>query len=450
MATRKISQQLAPLLVITGWCAAYATTCGLAQASPQDDDSDGIDNAVDNCTLVANADQRDSNDDGFGNACDPDVNDDLIVDVDDRDIVRSRLFTDDPDADFDGNGIVSLPDLRLVRDYLGLPPGPAGELSPPYDCTRHREGAADVVFQEEFAHVIDPLSRVESLPHMAALPVGEPLDKLLLLIPGTDRGYYGDEQEDSGPEVYQDFLRTAAAGGYHVMGLIYVNELPTSHYCLGDDWCYGLLHREMLLGENFLPYDDFVIARENSIEGRLVKFLEYLGWSQFLREDGLPQWDKIAVAGHSQGGSHAAFTGKIYGIDRSLIFAAPNAGSWSQRREDNFETPVDAYFGFTSIHDSPLYTVNSRAWTQLMIPGEQEFVDTGSPPANNSNQLVTSICAAREGYPGGTPPNDDGTCPLGSNEHSMMIVDEFVPATEDGEPLYRDVWCYMLSSPIPE
>ena len=38
-----------------------------------------IADALDNCTLIPNADQRDTNDDGYGNLCDADLNDDGIV-----------------------------------------------------------------------------------------------------------------------------------------------------------------------------------------------------------------------------------------------------------------------------------------------------------------------------------------------------------------------------------
>lgn len=51
-------------------CAVDAATCnGLTLDS--DSDNDGIDNAVDNCVLVPNADQMDYDEDGSGDACDP-------------------------------------------------------------------------------------------------------------------------------------------------------------------------------------------------------------------------------------------------------------------------------------------------------------------------------------------------------------------------------------------
>src|SRR4029450_6775085 len=45
----------------------------------RDRDADGIADGEDNCTLVANADQRDTNDDGFGNICDTDIDGDCVT-----------------------------------------------------------------------------------------------------------------------------------------------------------------------------------------------------------------------------------------------------------------------------------------------------------------------------------------------------------------------------------
>ena len=92
----------------------------------EDTDADGVPDLTDNCTLVANADQRDTDGDGFGNICDADLNNDCMVNARDFLIMRSRLGTDDPDADLNADGRVNPADVMILRDSLGAPPGPSG------------------------------------------------------------------------------------------------------------------------------------------------------------------------------------------------------------------------------------------------------------------------------------------------------------------------------------
>lgn len=93
-------------------------------AVAMDSDGDGVDDAVDNCSQMANADQRDSNGDGFGNACDADLNNDLIINVVDLGILRSVFFSADQDADANGDGTVNVIDLGAMRTQFFGPPGP--------------------------------------------------------------------------------------------------------------------------------------------------------------------------------------------------------------------------------------------------------------------------------------------------------------------------------------
>ncbi|MEO1575587.1 MAG: alpha/beta hydrolase-fold protein, partial [Pseudomonadota bacterium] len=93
---------------------------------PTDDaDADGIPDLADNCTLRANADQRDSNGDGFGNACDADFNDDGVVNVIDLGVLRQRFFSGDLDADLNGDGVVNIIDLGRLREVFFTAPGPS-------------------------------------------------------------------------------------------------------------------------------------------------------------------------------------------------------------------------------------------------------------------------------------------------------------------------------------
>jgi YD repeat-containing protein len=91
-----------------------------------DTDGDGVKDGYDNCTLVANANQRDTNGDGYGNVCDPDLNNDGLVDNADLAIMKLRFYGRDPDADLNGDGLVNFGDLAILKAYLGKKPGPSG------------------------------------------------------------------------------------------------------------------------------------------------------------------------------------------------------------------------------------------------------------------------------------------------------------------------------------
>ena len=81
---------------------------------------------MDNCTLVPNANQRDTDGDGYGNICDADINNDGIVNVIDLGLFRAVFFTGDADADFNGDGIVNVIDLGVLKSGFFQPPGPSG------------------------------------------------------------------------------------------------------------------------------------------------------------------------------------------------------------------------------------------------------------------------------------------------------------------------------------
>lgn len=91
-----------------------------------DPDGDEVPSEVDNCTTVANPDQRDTDGDGYGNACDADLNNDGRVNFADLSIFRSRFGTSNRDADLDGNGVVNFSDLARFTSLFGRAPGPSG------------------------------------------------------------------------------------------------------------------------------------------------------------------------------------------------------------------------------------------------------------------------------------------------------------------------------------
>ena len=91
-----------------------------------DNDGDGVPDVNDNCTLVPNALQIDADGDGFGNICDADFNNDLVINVVDLGYLRGRFFSNDALADLNGDGVVNVLDLGLLRQQFFAAPGPAG------------------------------------------------------------------------------------------------------------------------------------------------------------------------------------------------------------------------------------------------------------------------------------------------------------------------------------
>ncbi len=90
-----------------------------------DSDGDGVADSADNCVLVSNPDQRDTDGDNFGNLCDADLNGDCSVNFPDLNLFEAVFFGTDPDADLDGDGSVNFADLELVKQQFFGSPGPS-------------------------------------------------------------------------------------------------------------------------------------------------------------------------------------------------------------------------------------------------------------------------------------------------------------------------------------
>ncbi|NNF18047.1 MAG: hypothetical protein HKN70_14985 [Gammaproteobacteria bacterium] len=97
-----------------------------------DSDGDGVNDDLDNCTLIANPSQLDTNGDGYGNICDPDLDNSNTVNFADFTLLTDAFLSVpgdpnwNPDADLDGNGQVSFIDISLFPPFFLMPPGPSG------------------------------------------------------------------------------------------------------------------------------------------------------------------------------------------------------------------------------------------------------------------------------------------------------------------------------------
>lgn len=122
-----------PWSFLFGMTAAVALAVAAhAQTTGPDTDGDGIADAGDNCTQVANADQLDADGDNFGNLCDGDLDNNGTTDEADFELMRSVLNQESSAgplaaaADMDGSGRVTAQDFNRLRSRINSPPGPSG------------------------------------------------------------------------------------------------------------------------------------------------------------------------------------------------------------------------------------------------------------------------------------------------------------------------------------
>ena len=92
-----------------------------------DVDGDGIAFDQDNCTEVANAAQRDTDADGIGNFCDPDFDQNCVINFSDLSVMAENFFVPgDLVTDLDGSGQTNFGDLGIMTQYFFIGPGPSG------------------------------------------------------------------------------------------------------------------------------------------------------------------------------------------------------------------------------------------------------------------------------------------------------------------------------------
>ncbi|MFK8029875.1 MAG: proprotein convertase P-domain-containing protein [Gammaproteobacteria bacterium] len=89
-----------------------------------DTDEDGVNDELDNCTVIANSTQIDTDGDGYGNSCDADFNNDCIVNFLDIASFANEFLGVNPLFDINSDGNVNFLDFSFVSQQFLQVPGP--------------------------------------------------------------------------------------------------------------------------------------------------------------------------------------------------------------------------------------------------------------------------------------------------------------------------------------
>lgn len=315
--------------------------------------------------------------------------------------------------------------LSLISTMVGCRSGPSTGVTPPSTLPPS-------VVRQIVPSVTDPAIDVNNDAHVAVNPSASVTarGRLLVFLPGTG----------AVPTMQQLILGTAAARGYHAIGLSYPNPTAVGVLCADDvdPECFWDVRREIITGINTSARVQITPA--NAIINRLEKLLQYLqrqypteGWGGFLA-NGAVDWSRVTLAGHSQGGGHVGVLAKLVSLDRAVYFSSP--ADWRQQRDVPATwlsrpnvTPASRQYAFIHEQDQLVPVAQARAnWAALGLDGFGAVtnIDATSAPFGSSHQLTTRAAPL-----------------LAGSYHGATVVDAATPRATGGVPLFEAAWIYL-------
>lgn len=242
-------------------------------------------------------------------------------------------------------------------------------------------------------------------------------DRLLVFLPGTG----------GRPGNVSNFLDFAALAGYRVVGLSYNVNPAVVEVCASkaEPSCSERFRIERIYGRDVSQ--DIDDAPNESVVYRLAALIKHLAylypdqrWKSFIDSHQQPRWDKITIAGHSQGAGMAAYIARKHRVQRALLFSGPwdfvqTPSQLAPWINGPGETPANRWFGVLHQKEATAGMI-LRAYQSLGIPDSQVLVFDKEP-----NQR------------------------LGSNPYHVSLVGNgATPLDSNGVPAYAQEWSRLL------
>lgn len=258
--------------------------------------------------------------------------------------------------------------------------------------------------------------------------------ELFVFLPGTG----------ATPKYYTHLMAAAAEAGLHVIALRYPNDRSANiQICPRDpdNDCHEKVRKEITQGVNVSG--NVAVDAANSVEGRLHSALTHLstqspaeGWEQFVDGDST-RWESVVIAGHSQGGGHAAYIAYQHGVHHVIAFAWVDVrkgelASWLVNTAS--QTPAESWYLFWHEQDNNVARHQTVLMTALGMDafGAPVVVDGNTPPYGNTHALIATHPA-----------------PAGELAHNTHVVDKALVFNQNGAPIYKAAWQYLLTLEAP-
>jgi len=214
----------------------------------------------------------------------------------------------------------------------------------------------------------------------------------------------------------QNLFNAALESGNHVLAVAYRSDVALVTMCSDQPGCYGPSRRTMVTGAfNSGSHSSLADIREDEgIVSRIDQALRTLaaarpqsGWSTFISSATAAAvadriaWQRIIVSGHSQGGGHAAYIGKMFPVSRVVQFSATcDAASgvpapWTDANSGWATSPATAFYGFSA---PTTFTNGVPTGGDLNCPYHFAIWQNLGMPSSRQDDTAT-VCAGMDPHP---------------------------------------------------
>lgn len=314
--------------------------------------------------------------------------------IDDAMLADAPFVDDVPELDDAPSGDAPTADAPVATSLTPCPTSGDGAITAPGPCW---------VFSPEDAGA--PPGGVNGTDdHYALEPAGTPRGRLVVYMVGS-LGTPRSSLRDPAQNVYV----TLASAGYHVISLSYRSAAIVGMVCAGEPDCYGPTRRALITGEHQtgeastglagLRIDEGILDRLDRALAVLVAAEPDGGWDAFVSSGATTlehiRWSSVIAAGHSQGGGHAAYLGRMVSLARVVQLSSTCDGvgadvpaTWTTEPELFATDPALRYVGFAAESDG-LCGAHAAVWEAMGLDPSRRHDDA-------------TVCAGASGAHGST------------------------------------------------